>query len=79
VRQISLIALSLALLGCQTSDFSPVTLLCPSIVTYSAEFQIMAAEELQTLPPGSPVAELVRDYGQLRDRIRVCQDGNGKL
>jgi hypothetical protein len=59
--------------GCAKETFSPVTLLCPSIVTYSAEFQIKAAEELQTLPPGSAVAELVRDYGQLRDRIRVCQ------
>jgi hypothetical protein len=62
--------------GCQTERFEPVTLLCPSIVTYSSDFQVKAAEELMMLPQGSAVGELVRDYGQLRDRIRVCQNGN---
>lgn len=61
-------------IGCATATSEqPPRLVCPEIVAYSKETQKRAADELDTLPPGSAVAELVGDYLQLRDRIRVCR------
>lgn len=44
---------------------------CPPLTTYSREFQSRAADELDRLPPQSPVATMVVDYGKLRDACRV--------
>jgi len=44
---------------------------CPPLTTYSAEFQKRAAQQLRALPPASPVAVLVTDYGKIRDACRV--------
>ncbi len=58
------IAASLALSSCVTSG-------CPSLTSYSREFQTRAAAELDRLPTGSPTKQLVSDYGKLRDACRV--------
>lgn len=67
---------SLASCATGSSSLTPVTLVCPTIVEYSAEFQSRAADELEMLPPGSALAEMVGDYGQLRERIRACRRGS---
>jgi hypothetical protein len=39
-------------------------------VPYPLEFQRRAAAELVALPPGSALARMIDDYGELRARIR---------
>lgn len=56
------------LASCATESSS----VCPQIVTYSRNFQIAAADELDALPKGSALVDMIRDYSQLRDRIRKC-------
>ena len=45
---------------------------CPPVVEYSREFQARAAEELELLPEGSAIAEMMSDYAVLREQARVC-------
>lgn len=56
------------LAGCGTT----VEVKCPAIRAYSLEFQRAAADQLETLPEGSPVVRMVRDYRELRKAIRAC-------
>lgn len=48
---------------------------CPPKIQYSAQFQKEAAAQLAELPPESPVAVLVTDYGKTRKALDVCQNG----
>lgn len=68
---LSLALLPLLLTGCVTAPSEMVLTRCPSLRTYTPEFQRKAADELSHLPQGSPVARLVTDYGQLRDACRA--------
>jgi len=43
------------------------------VVEYSREFLFRTAEELRLLPDGSPIAEMLADYGVMRDQARVCR------
>lgn len=61
---------STAACGTVTSDFA-----CPEIAHYSGREQIDAADELAELGEGSTLELFMRDYLQLRDRVRViCPD-----
>lgn len=62
---------SLLFLGACTS-VPVVKTVCPPIKEYDAAFLQSAAREMEILPPGSSVAQLVVDYRQLRDVIRAC-------
>jgi hypothetical protein len=42
-------------------------------VPYSPEAQNQAADELDQLGPQSMLSKFMRDYGILRERLRVCQ------
>ena len=46
---------------------------CPPIREYPPAFQDRAAAELAALPPDSPLGEMIADYKQLRDRVRLCR------
>ena len=61
------------LTGCATvgSDGSG-TVACPPVVEYGRQFQVRAAEEVALLPEGSAVAEMLSDYGVMRDQARAC-------
>lgn len=61
--------------GCATvgSNTTFVTR-CPPLTSYSKATQRKAAEDLRKLPPGSPVRDLVSDYGRLRDACRSLKD-----
>jgi hypothetical protein len=41
-------------------------------VDYSREFQTRAADELDLLPKGSAIAEMLSDYAVIRDQVRMC-------
>jgi hypothetical protein len=40
---------------------------------YPPAFQARAAAELAALSEDSALAEMLADYGQLRDRVRLCR------
>lgn len=59
--------------GCVTVGFKEgVPGTCPFVVEHSREVQARAAEELNSLPIGSAIAEILNDYGGLRDQTRSC-------
>ena len=45
---------------------------CPPVVTYGAELQVEVAGEVELLPEGSVVADLLSDYAVMRDQARAC-------
>ncbi len=58
--------------ACATVSSERVTGVCPPVVVYSAAFQAKAAEEVQALPEGSTIAEMLSDYAVMREQARVC-------
>jgi len=45
---------------------------CPPVVEYSRAVQAQAAEELDLLPEGSVVVEMLSDYAVMREQARGC-------
>lgn len=75
MRQLAvLVIVTISLTGCATvaSDLR-VTTICPPVVEYSREFQARAADELDLLPEGSALAEMLADYSVMRDQARSCR------
>jgi hypothetical protein len=50
-----------------------IATVCPPVVEYSREFQARAADELDLLPEGSAIVELLRDFAVMRDQARACE------
>lgn len=46
---------------------------CPPVVEYSREFEARAAEELDLLPKGSVIAEMLSEYAVMREQARACR------
>ena len=71
-RRVALVLATIWLSGCATvgSDGSGPGA-CPPVVEYSREFQARAAEELELLPEGSAIAEMMSDYAVMREQARV--------
>ena len=72
--RLSAVVLAIAaslLAGCATerSDGAP----CPPVVAYSREFLARAAGELDSLPPGSAIEQMLADYQVMRDQARACE------
>jgi hypothetical protein len=68
-----MVCIGLLIMFCQTAGPAPAPAVrCPPLAAYSATAQAAAAAELRRLPPGSPVAALVADYGTLRARCRAA-------
>lgn len=65
----------MSLIGCGNtiSEAPPAITVCLPVQEYSAEFQDQAAEELLALPPESRVAQMITDYGVMRDQARACK------
>ena len=63
--------------GCASTVYrTELEIYCPSIVTYSKEFNAKLADEIESLPitEGNPaIVDALSDYVSLRDKIRVCQ------
>ena len=45
---------------------------CPPVPEYSRESLARAAGELQQLPAGSAIEQMLADYGVMREQARVC-------
>jgi len=70
--QAAVLAIVMSLLaGCATarSDGAP----CPPVVPYSREFLARAADELERLPAGSAIEQMLADYQVMRDQARACR------
>ncbi len=73
-RQLAVLAIAtIWLSGCATVSSDELgSVSCPPVVEYSREVQTRAAEELELLPERSVVAEMIADYGVMRDQARAC-------
>lgn len=73
-QQLAALAIATSLLsGCATvGSEPPIATVCPPVVEYSREFQSRAAEEVNSLPHVSAIAEMLSDYAVLRDQTRAC-------
>ena len=71
------VAMSL-LSACATVNSESVVGVCPPVVEYDAGFQARTAEEVQALPEGSAVAEMLSDYAVMREQARVCSRERSK-
>lgn len=63
---LALTTLSLASCGTATSNA------CPPVVPYTPQIESRAADDLDRLPPESPVRTMIADYGAMRAEARVC-------
>lgn len=72
ISWLSIGTMTILLTGCGEELFS-----CPPIVKYSVAFQRQAADQLGTLPKGSPVRVMTTHYGQLRDACRSLDGARG--
>ena len=73
-RRLAVLAIATSLLsGCATdgSEFGIATA-CPPVVEYTREFRARAADELDLLPGGSAIADMLSDYAVMRDQARAC-------
>jgi len=58
--------------ACATAGFERVVGVCPPVVEYDAGFQAQTIEELESLPDGSVIVEMMGDYALMRAQARVC-------
>ena len=47
----------------------------PTLYAYPPAMQAQAADELDALPEGSALREMIRDYGVVREEIRAGRGG----
>lgn len=74
-RRLAALAIVTSLLsGCATvrSEYDRLAT-CPPVVEYGREFQTRAADELVLLPEGSAIAEMLADYGVMREQALSCR------
>lgn len=46
---------------------------CPPVVAYSQQVQARAAAELDLLPEGAAVVDMLSDYAVMRAQARTCE------
>lgn len=74
MRQLGVLLIAaISLTACATATSEPrMVTVCPPVVEYSREFQARAADELDLLPEGSAIAEMLANYSVMRDQARAC-------
>ncbi len=60
------------LTGCAMGG-SDIAAPCPPVVDYTAADQARAADEVEALPEGTVIAQMLGDYAVLRDQVRACR------
>ncbi|MFN8682794.1 hypothetical protein ACDP63_16870 [Paracoccus sp. P2] len=66
---IALVAVTSLLAGCATG---PSSVACAPVATYPQDFLDRAADELEHLPSGSAVEEMLADFSVMRAQARAC-------
>ncbi|MBW7851007.1 MAG: hypothetical protein H3C38_10965 [Rhodospirillales bacterium] len=70
----AVLAIAMILLGgCATAASDGP---CPPVPAYSREFLVRAAAELELLPDGSAIEQMLADYQVMRDQARACAGGS---
>lgn len=69
-RLVVLAIVTSLLAGCETARSDGGG--CPPVPAYSREFLARAAGELQQLPPGAAIEQMLADYQVMRDQARGC-------
>jgi hypothetical protein len=74
-RRLSIAVLATVLAACATDHSEPAPSLagvkpCPPLVEYTAEERTRAAADIDALPAGSPVRQMIDDYHAVRDACR---------
>ena len=72
-RLAALVIVTSLLSACATVSSKPVIGVCPPVVEYDAGVQERVAEEVQALPDGSAIVEMLSDYAVLREQARGCE------
>lgn len=74
MRRLAVLAIATSLLsGCATDGSERgIATGCPPVVEYTRELQARAADELDLLPEGSEVAEMLADYAVVREQAWLC-------
>ena len=62
----------LCLTGCAMGG-SDIAAPCPPVVDYTAADQARAADEMEALPEGTVIVQMLGDYAVLRDQVRACR------
>lgn len=52
---------------------SDVAAPCPPVVDYTAADQARAADEVEALPEGTVIVQMLGDYAVLRGQVRACR------
>ena len=71
-RLAALVIVASLLSACATVGSERATGVCPPVVEYDDGFQAKAAEEVQALPEGSAIVEMLSDYAVMREQVRGC-------
>ncbi|PWC81237.1 hypothetical protein [Azospirillum sp. TSH64] len=66
-------AIALAIVTISATACAPIASNCPPVVEYPSVIEERAANELDLLPPGSAIEELLADYYTLRAMVRACR------
>lgn len=73
-RAIALVIATTLLAACATARSDrPAGVVCPPVPAYSKPFLKRAADELDRLPPGSAIEQMLADYQVMREQARVCR------
>ena len=71
-RRVGLAIAASLLGGCATGGSEPAAAVCPPVVEYDTAFLARAAEEVEALPEGSAVVQMLSDYAVMREQARAC-------
>ncbi len=71
-RLAALVIVTSLLSACATVGSERVTGVCPPVVEYDPGVQERAAKEVQALPEGSVLNEMLSDYAVMREQARGC-------
>lgn len=72
-RRVGLVIATIWLAGCAAAGSDrPAIALCPPVVSYDAAFLARAADEVEALQDGSALADMIADYGVMREQARAC-------
>jgi hypothetical protein len=71
-RLAALVIVTTLLSACAMVSSEQFTGVCPPVVEYDAGFQTRAAEEVQALPEGSAIVEMLSDYAVMREQAGAC-------
>jgi len=61
------------LTSCKATEVEYEKFPCPSLVEYSKDFKQELKDELKLLGSSSKSEEVLRDYLELREQVRLCK------